>query len=325
MGRKLTLYFIILSAIALGTFAACKNDDGTTQPPVTTTGDKAHGKYLVENVAVCGDCHSQRNQFGQVIDSLAFAGGVEFAIPGIGDVYSRNITPDSVDGIGAWTDQQIIDAIRTGKAPGTMHGVADPDSMLFPVMPYWLYGYLTDTDVKDIVAYLRSVKAVRFEPEEDSLAVPRVTWTKQAGIPDAAPNNTETQRGKYLVTIAGCIDCHTVPAATTSNPFAQGVNLSMFLAGGRPFETIEPGKMIFSANLTPDHATGLGDWTPAQIDSAFAYGWDDEHRALCPPMPWQAFMGMTTTDRNAIVAYLRGIPAVVNNVPEDSTLHCPHP
>jgi len=326
MGRKFTLCFTALTALALGTFVSCKNDS-TTQPPTTTTGDKVHGEYLVQHVAVCADCHSQRNQFGQMIDSLAFAGGVGFAIPGLGTVYSRNITPDSVNGIGKWTDQQIIDAIRTGRASGHLHnGVADADTTLFPVMPYWLYGYLTDSDAKDIVAYLRSLKASRFAPAEDGIpAQARVIWAKQSGIPDATPNNTQTQRGKYLVTIAGCIDCHTVPAATQANPLAQGVNMSMFLAGGRPFDAIDSGKFVYSANLTPDHATGLGDWTAVQIDSAFAYGWDDEHRALCPPMPWQAFNGMAKTDRDAIVAYLRGIPAIVNAVPEDSTIHCPHP
>jgi mono/diheme cytochrome c family protein len=319
MGRKFTLYMIALAAIALGTFAACK-DDATTQPPVTTTGDKVHGAYLVEHVAVCADCHSQRNSTGQIIDSLAFAGDVAFDIPGLGTVYSANITPDSVEGIGAWTDAQIIAAIRTGKAPAhTEGGVLSADSNLFPVMPYSLYAHLTDTDVKDIVAYLRSLKAVRHEVTEATIpAQARIVWAKQTGIPDATPNNAQTQRGKYLATFA-CVDCHTQPAATATNPLAQGLNTSMFFAGGRSFGPVS------SQNITPDANTGIGTWTASQIDSAFAYGWDDEHEAICPPMPWMAFNGMVKSDRDALIAYIRGIPAIVNDVPRDTSLHCPHP
>ncbi|HVZ38907.1 MAG TPA: c-type cytochrome [Candidatus Kapabacteria bacterium] len=324
MRRTLTSYAVAACAVALCALAACKSDSGTNPP--ATTGDKTHGEYLVKNVAVCGDCHTQRGMTGLPIDSLTMAGGVAFSIPSLGTVYSRNLTSDSTHGIGAWTDQQIITAIRTGIAPMHMHNGVAMDSVLFPVMPYWLYGYLTDSDVKDIVAYLRTLKAVSYDPPMDTIpAVARVTWPKQAGIPDATTNDATTQRGKYLVTIAACIDCHTIPAATATNPLAPGINTSLFLAGGRPFETIEPGRLIMSKNITPDVATGIGSWTSSQIDSAFAFGWDDEHRALCPPMPWQAFNGMTSTDRAAIVAYLRGIPAVNNAVPEDTTLHCPHP
>ena len=322
MRRTYTTCLSVLCVIALGVFAACKDDDTTTNP-TPNTGDKVHGEYLVQHVAVCGDCHTQRNQMGQPIDSLAFAGGEAFAIPQLGTVYSANITPDSVNGIGKWTDQQIIDAIRTGSAPAHS-GMAD--SVLFPVMPYWLYGYLTDQDAKDIVAYLRSLKAVRYAVPESTIPAAAYTkWAKQAGIPDASPSTTQTQRGKYLVTLAGCIDCHTVPAATATNPLAQGVNMSLFLAGGRQFPApADPGKFIYSLNITPDHNTGIGEWTPTQIDSAIAYGWDDEHRPLCPPMPWQAFQGMSKDDRNAIVAYIRAIPAISNVVPEDTTIHCPH-
>ena len=115
MRRTYTTCLSVLCVIALGVFAACKDDDTTTNP-TPNTGDKVHGEYLVQHVAVCGDCHTQRNQMGQPIDSLAFAGGEAFAIPQLGTVYSANITPDSVNGIGKWTDQQIIDAIRTGSA-----------------------------------------------------------------------------------------------------------------------------------------------------------------------------------------------------------------
>jgi len=314
MGRVL-LFGIACAALLM---AGCSSDEPTK--PADYVPDKAHGEYLVKYVAGCGDCHTQMDAMGAPVEALAYAGGVRFALGDLGTVYSANITPDSADGIGAWTDAEIITAIRTGAAPmkgGNMH-----DSILFPLMPYSLYSHLTDNDVKDIVAYLRSLTPVSNVVPPDSIPpFARVKWSAQTGIPDGSVNSEQTQRGKYLVTLA-CADCHTQPAATLQNPAAQGLDMTKFMAGGRAFESIG-GKPIFSRNLTPDPTTGLGDWRAAQIDSAFAFGYDDEGKGLCPPMPWQNFMSMSKTDRDAIVAYLRSIPAIVNDVPEKD-FDCPH-
>lgn len=325
MSRTLTSYAVAATAMALCMFSACKDDTTNPQP---TTGNKEHGEYLVKHVAACGECHTQRNQAGIVVDSLTMAGGVEFPMPGIGSVFAPNITPDTETGIGGWTDQQIVTAIRTGRLPGTENGVATSDTIISPVMPYWLYAHLTESDANDIVAYLRSLKPVHYEPEENTIpASALIRWSSQTDIPDATPNNAVTERGKYLVTIARCIDCHTVPAANSSNPFAQGVNTSLFMAGGRKFVSLaDPNKFITAKNLTPDMDSGMGGWTATQIDSAITLGWDDEHEGLCPTMPWASYNAMTQADRDAIVAYLMGIPAVSHEVEEnDPGTSCPHP
>ena len=116
-------------------------------------------------------------------------------------------------------------------------------------------------------------------------------------------------RGKYLVTITGCNDCHT-PGYFFGKP-----DMARFLGGSEVgFEM--PGLGVFyGPNLTPDKVTGLGNWTDAQIVAAIQEGKRPDGRMLAPSMPWHAFAALTKQDVNAIVAFLRSLPPVVNKVP----------
>src|SRR5437764_12272986 len=116
-------------------------------------------------------------------------------------------------------------------------------------------------------------------------------------------------RGKYLVTIAACNDCHT-PGYFLGKP-----DMARFLGGSEVgFEL--PGLGVFHGpNLTPDKATGLGNWTDAQIVAAVQKGTTRDGRMLAPIMPWHAFANLTPQDAQAIVVFLRSIPPVKNKVP----------
>jgi len=116
-------------------------------------------------------------------------------------------------------------------------------------------------------------------------------------------------RGKYLVTIAACHDCHT-PGYFLGKP-----DMARFLGGSEVgFEL--PGLGTFHGpNLTPDKATGLGDWSDAQIVAAIQKGERPDGRMLAPIMPWHAFATFTKPDVDSIVAYLRSLPPVANKVP----------
>jgi mono/diheme cytochrome c family protein len=116
-------------------------------------------------------------------------------------------------------------------------------------------------------------------------------------------------RGKYLVTIAGCHDCHT-PGYFLGKP-----DMARYLGGSEVgFEL--PGLGVFHGpNLTPDKETGLGNWTDQQIVEAFQQGKRPDNRMLAPIMPYHAFANLTQQDAQAIVAFLRSIPAVSNKVP----------
>jgi mono/diheme cytochrome c family protein len=119
----------------------------------------------------------------------------------------------------------------------------------------------------------------------------------------------DVARGKYLVSVAGCNDCHT-PGYFFGKPDG-----SRFLSGSEVGFEI-PGAGIFHGpNLTPDKETGLGSWTDAQIVTALTTGKRPDGRELAGVMPWRAFANFTQADLNAIVAYLRTLPPVRNKVP----------
>ena len=122
------------------------------------------GRYLVEGLAACGNCHTPKGPQGNV-PGKHLAGGFEIT-EGFGVAITSNITPDRETGIGAWTDAEIIRAIREGKGRN--------GQTLGPPMPYGLYRDISDTDAKAIVAYLRTVQAVEHrraeEPVHDAAA-----------------------------------------------------------------------------------------------------------------------------------------------------------
>jgi mono/diheme cytochrome c family protein len=115
-------------------------------------------------------------------------------------------------------------------------------------------------------------------------------------------------RGKYLVTIASCHDCHT-PGYFLGKP-----DMTRYLGGSDVgFEL--PGLGTFlGPNLTPDKETGLGNWTDAQIVAALQTGARPDGRMLAPIMPYHAFANLTPQDAQAIVAFLRTVPSVQHRV-----------
>ena len=124
---------------------------------------------------------------------------------------------------------------------------------------------------------------------------------------DAA--QTQVQRGKYLVSIIPCTDCHT-PGTFLGKP-----DMQRYLGGSDVgFEV--PGMGIFyGPNLTPDNETGLGKWTKEQIATAITTGKRPDGRILAPPMPVELFKHLTHADALAIATYLKSLPPVKNRVP----------
>jgi mono/diheme cytochrome c family protein len=113
----------------------------------------ARGKYLA-GFAGCNDCHTPGYFFGKPDMGRYLAGSeVGFEIPGLGVFHGPNLTPDRETGLGSWTDKQIIDALKTGLRPD--------GRMLAPIMPWRAFANLTPADARAIVAYLRSVPAVK--------------------------------------------------------------------------------------------------------------------------------------------------------------------
>jgi len=157
----------------------------------------------------------------------------------------------------------------------------------------------------------------------------------------AAPEQTPIERGEYLVTIMGCSDCH---SPKVIHPALGLVEDTTRLLSGSPADALHPvwspqdmmernmmastnnhlsawagpWGVSFSANLTPDKETGLGEWTEEAFLAAIRTGkhqGQPNGRQILPPMPWPMVRQATDADLKAIWAYLQSLPPIINQVP----------
>jgi mono/diheme cytochrome c family protein len=127
------------------------------------------------------------------------------------------------------------------------------------------------------------------------------------------------RRGEYLVRhVAGCAECHTPRDA------ADALDTSRWMAGVENLVDLDPDDpergAIHAANLTPHPATGLGDWSDAEIKRAFLEGISKDGSALHPLMPYVVFHNMREADADAIVAYLRTLEPIEHRLPDRQPL-----
>jgi len=161
---------------------------------------------------------------------------------------------------------------------------------------------------------------------------------------ESQPEKTEMtdqqmiERGKFLVTVGGCDDCHT---PKNFGPKGPEMDMSRRLSGhpaGMEIPLVDtslihqwvyfshdlttavgPWGITFSANLTPDNETGIGTWQPEMFITAMKTGKHlgvAEGRPILPPMPWQNMAQLPEEDLRSMFAYLKSLPAVKNKVPD---------
>lgn len=267
------------------------------------------GQYLVNNVTACMDCHSEHDwtqHDAPVVPGMLGAGQDMSLMKGLpGQVVAPNITPDSETGAGTWSDDQLARAIR--------EGVGHDGRALFPMMPYQDFRALSDEDVASIVVYLRSIPPVKKQRPQTRLIFPVNYLIRSVPQPitEADPDpdlSTPEKRGKYLVEIAGCVDCHT-PQDAHGQPLP-----GMEFSGGMVFEG--PWGRVASANITPD-PSGIPYYDQALFIQTIRTGMV-KARPLNQIMPWHVYRGMTDEDLAAIFAYLKTIKPVAHHV--DNTL-----
>lgn len=182
----------------------------------------------------------------------------------------------------------------------------------------------------------KKIIAVAFSAAAALVACNEASDTSQTGTPAAMPNAELVARGKYLVDVLGCNDCHSPKVMTQFGPVPDTTRL---LSGHPadlplpPVDTANAGNWVlfhpmqtaavgpwgtsFSANLTSDE-TGIGNWSEAQFIKALREGKSkglDGSRMLLPPMPWQGYGKATDADLKAIFAYLKSTKPVHNVVP----------
>lgn len=269
----------------------------------------ARGDYLANHVTVCIDCHSthdSRYYSNPIVPGTEGKGGEELTET-IGTLRVPNITPAA---LGNWTDGEIARAI--------VSGVDKNGEPLFPMMPYTVYNELTEDDMHAIVAYMRTLPPIQNEVARTQLSFPMnfiVRTIPKPYTPKSRPPSSDTLGyGKYLSTVAGCQFCH-----TPINDMGQALP-GMDFAGGHEFKMLQ-GKVVRTANITPEIDTGIGAWDRDYFVGRFKEYADSAAAHIpVPPdgentvMPWTMYAGMTEEDLSAIYTYLRSVKPIVNQV-----------
>jgi hypothetical protein len=265
------------------------------------------GNYLVNTILACGNCHTPKSADGAPIAEKELAGGMAFTTPAF-DATAPNITPELETGIGKWTDDEIKRALTEGNRPE--HHARLPGVPLAAVMPAGFYKALLPHDLDAIVAYLRSVKAVRNEVPSPSYKLP----VRREPYPDAEAGFTEqsihdpVKHGAYLVTIGHCMECHAAWSKGVSD-YRNGLG-----KGGRMFNVSlvqgfpKAWNGSTASNINSHPNAGIGAWSDEDIKRAITKGMRPDGRRLNPPMAFAWYAGMKEPDLNAIVAYLRTVP-----------------
>jgi mono/diheme cytochrome c family protein len=272
----------------------------------------ARGKYLADNVLGCLECHSKRDwsQPGApVIPGTEFGGGgLVFdehlrmnGAPFPGRIQPPNISQSADDGIGAWSDGEILRAIR--------EGVNKEGDAMFPFMPYVNFKHLADADALAVVAYLRTIppRAGKTAPTDLNFPMNFIVNTIPAPLdrPVAGPATDAVSRGRYLVTNGGCQDCH--------SPQNKGEPVAgQEFSGGVVIEAAKYKEIgtVVSSNLTPDADTGLGKVTREQFVLMLREGKGKDGRPLNPVMPWYYLRAQSDEDLGAMWAYLQTLAPV---------------
>ena len=278
-------------AVILATFAVIAQL-GVVRAAEPTADLVARGKYVFGTAGGCA-CHTTPDGRG------LNAGGTKFDLSFFGVVYVPNITPDPETGIGKWTDDQVIGAIRRGERPD--------GSKLFPIHPYKYLGNIADDEIEALVAYLRSVKPVKSSVPARSLKIPVPTRTIVPATKIAPREGLA--RGAYLAGGPGhCAECH------TPRRFDASTDDTKFLAGG-------PGpERSLGANITPHDETGIGRWTEAQIARFLRTGVKPSGQDAYSLMRTviigtsAGFKDLTEADALAIARYLKTVPPIENRV-----------
>lgn len=255
------------------------------------------GTYLMEGIVACGNCHTPKNADASEVEGMAYAGAFVIEEPGL-KAYAPNITPDPETGIGNWTDEEIVVAIRDGLRPD--------GSLIGPPMPSPYYAKMSDRDAQAIVAYLRNLEPiVNTVPESEyGFPLPPNYGPPVDSVPEMSRDDLVAY-GDYVANALGhCTECHT--------PMVEGRHqMDRIGEGGRIFPNIFGLDLTtVSRNITPHPDVGIGQWTDDEIKRSITDGVSRDGRKLANAMAFSYYKRISDEDLDAIVAYLRALPAM---------------
>jgi mono/diheme cytochrome c family protein len=264
----------------------------------------ARGAYLAK-LADCAGCHTNAPTGKPLEPSPPFAGGLPMGSP-FGTIYTSNITPDPVYGIGRYTYDDFERAVRSGIAPG--------GERLYPAMPYPSFSKISDDDVHALYAYfMHGVKPVATPAPKTKLPFPfnqrwaLAIWDELFAPHDRFDPRTDRSaqwnRGAYLVQALGhCGACHT-PRGPAYEERGLNDGDPLYLTGGT-------NDHWFAPNLTGDPDSGLGALSEGDIAAFLQHGHGAGLSAFGSMVEVIENSGqyMSEDDRKAIATYLKTLP-----------------
>ena len=293
--RRLSIPALRLSAVVLGALA-CALVLAPRAPAAAAPepqGDAKRGAYVFA-AADCESCHTDKKNNGPLM-----AGGRPM-VTDFGTFFAPNITPDPTQGIGSWSYQDFHRAMREGKGRRGEY--------LYPVFPYPSFSGMTDQDIADLWAYLKTVPPSARPSKPHHVKAPfgfrpllfgwRLLYFRHGPLQPAAGLNPQQQRGRYLAeAVVHCQECH------SPRDGLGGIEKAKAYAGNPvgPDEQNAP-------NLTP---TGIGKLTQADLRDMLSSGMTPDGDFLGSGMAdvVEGTAKLTQADRDAIIAYIRTLPA----------------
>ncbi|MFT5180469.1 MAG: mono/diheme cytochrome c family protein [Alphaproteobacteria bacterium] len=260
-------------------------------------GNAERGAYVLR-LAGCATCHTAPK------GGKFLAGGRELKSP-FGSFFPPNITPDSDSGIGGWSDEDFVQALRHGKSPD--------GKPYYPAFPYTSYTRMTDRDMLDLKAYLDTIEPVRNQIPDHKLGFPfsvrsgMHVWRAlffDTNVPLPDPNQSEAwNRGAYIVNGPGhCQECH-----TPRNVFGA-LQRDRALSGNPKGPDNKP-----VPNITGHAKLGIKEWSIEDVVSFLQIGIKpdgDFAGGAMTDVIEDATGKLTDADVAAIAIYLKSLPAI---------------
>jgi mono/diheme cytochrome c family protein len=272
----------------------------------------ARGEYLVNGPSHCITCHAESEAVAvrglENGDKVPLRGGQRFADRLLGEVYARNLTPDTETGIGRYSDGQIARLLRSAVKP-------DGRTTLQSLMPY---GEMSDEDLTAVVSFLRAQPPVRNVVPPVRLTTigkvvksfapafrPRRVDNIRAASPPQAPTR---ERGEYLVRAVGnCGGCHTPYDPLTFAPTGPALSGGNDIAPAQ-LPGVDRALWFKPPNLTPMNGSALSKFPDRATFIARVQRGGRHYPGS--PMPWESISRLTTEDAAAIYEYLRSLTPV---------------
>jgi mono/diheme cytochrome c family protein len=256
-------------------------------------GDAKRGEYL-SKAGGCLACHTLEEKEGAKEKPVPYAGGRALKTP-FGTFYGPNITPHPQAGIGRWSEADFIRAMREGKRPDGAN--------YFPAFPFPSFTLITDADLRDLFAYLRSLPPSARPNQEHELGILyrsrlavsgwRALYFESGPFVADPGKSAQVNRGAYLVRALGhCGECHT-PRGSLGGPQKE-----RFLAGEHDV----------APNLTP---TRLRKWGDAELRNYLTTGLTADGDVPAKEMGEviaNTTSQLTPQDLDALIAFLRSLP-----------------